>query len=276
MTIFLAQVTDLHIRARGDLAFGRLDTAAYLRAAMASLQRLRQRPHAVVFTGDLTDRGAAAEYEHLAELLQPLESAGMPLYLLPGNHDERRELRNRFMHHEHLSDSEFVQYTVALGGGGLHLVCLDTVQAGAGHGQLCDARLRWLDEELARLDGRPVILAMHHPPFATLIGHMDRVGIVEGAEEFARIIAAHPNVERVICGHLHRTIYTQVGGRLVSTAPSPAHQVCLDLAPDAAPGWTLEPPGYHVHAWSGPGRLVTHVAAIGEHPGPYPFHDGPG
>jgi hypothetical protein len=47
--------------------------------------------------------------------------------------------------------------------------------------------------------------------------------------------------------------------------------VCLDLAPDAASAWTLEPPGFHVHAWSGLGRFITHVAAIGAFDGPHGF-----
>ena len=115
---------------------------------------------------------------------------------------------------------------------------------------------------------------MHHPPFETLIGHMDRIGLLDGADELAEILAGHPAVERVICGHLHRTIYSRVGGAVVSTAPSPAHQVCLDLAPDAASTWILEPPGFHLHAWSSPGRMVSHVAAVGRFDGPHPFHDG--
>lgn len=284
-TTFLAQITDLHIRAPGQLAYGRLDTAPYLRGAIDALLGLRQRPHAVVLTGDLTDQGSPVEYAHLATLLAPLVEAAVPLYLLPGNHDDRDALRAAFAHHAHLNGAGgarnasavrggFLQYSVGIGHGGLRLVCLDTVDTGRSAGRLCGQRLRWLDAELTRLAGQPVIVAMHHPPFDTLIGHMDRIGLVEGTNELAAILARHANVERVICGHLHRTIYTQVGGRLVSTAPSPAHQVCLDLAPDAASAWTLEPPGFHIHAWSGHGRLVTHVSAIGPHPGPFPFHDG--
>jgi 3',5'-cyclic AMP phosphodiesterase CpdA len=273
MPTFLAQITDLHIREPGRLAYGRLDTAPYLRAAVAAVQRLKQKPHAVVLTGDLADFGREAEYAHLAELLAPLE-AEVPVFMLPGNHDERDQLRRSFARHAYWPDSEFAQYTVSVGNDGLQLVCLDTVQAGQGAGRLCAERLAWLDAELTRLAGQPVVLAMHHPPFDTLIGHMDQLGLTEGAGDFERIVAAHPNIERVICGHLHRTIYSQVGGRLVSTAPSPAHQVCLDLSPAAPSAWTLEPPGFHVHAWAGPGRLITHVAPIGEFAGPFPFHDG--
>jgi 3',5'-cyclic-AMP phosphodiesterase len=271
MTTLLAQLTDLHIREPGRLAYGRLDTAPYLRAAVQAVLALPQRPHAVVLTGDLTDFGRAAEYAHLAELLAPLP---MPLYLLPGNHDERAQLRRSFAGHAYLGDGEFVQYSVSLGEQGLRLIALDTVEPGASHGRLCAKRLQWLADTLDRHRGEPVVIAMHHPPFDTLIGHMDRIGLQEGAQALADILAAHPTVERVICGHLHRTIYSRIGGAVVSTAPSPAHQVCLDLAPDAASAWILEPPGFHLHAWPGPGRMVTHVAAVGPFDGPHPFHDG--
>ena len=276
MKTLLAQLTDLHIREPGRLAYGRLDTAPYLRAAVQAINALPQRPHAVVLTGDLTDFGRAAEYEYLSEMLAPLT---VPLYLLPGNHDERAQMRRIFAQHTYLGDGEFVQYCVSVGESsgqdpGLRLVTLDTVDAGAPSGRLCARRLQWLDDTLKRHRGEPVVIAMHHPPFETLIGHMDRIGLLEGAAALAEILTAHPTVERVICGHLHRTIYTRLGGVVVSTAPSPAHQVCLDLSPDAASAWILEPPGFQLHAWSGPGRMVTHVAAVGRFDGPHPFHDG--
>ena len=271
MKTLLAQLTDLHIREPGRLAYGRLDTAPYLRAAVQAIEALPQRPHAVVLTGDLTDFGRAAEYEHLAAMLAPLS---MPQFLLPGNHDERAQLRRSFKEHAYLGDGEFVQYSVSLGEHGLQLLALDTVEPGAPHGRLCPKRLQWLSDALDSHRGEPVVIAMHHPPFETLIGHMDRIGLLDGADELAEILAGHPAVERVICGHLHRTIYSRVGGAVVSTAPSPAHQVCLDLAPDAASAWILEPPGFHLHAWSSPGRMVSHVAAVGRFDGPHPFHDG--
>lgn len=269
MTVLIAQLSDLHVREPGRLAYGRLDTAPYLRAAVASILRLKQRPAAVVVTGDLTDFGRDAEYAHLAELLAPLP---MPVYLLPGNHDDRGGLRRAFPAHAHLGTDGYVQYGVDVGE--LRLVALDSVTAGESGGRLCAERLRWLERELDAHRDRPVVVAVHHPPFRTLIGHMDRIGLVDGADALEALVARHPNVERIVCGHVHRTIHARFGGTIVSTAPGTAHQVCLDLADDAASAWVLEPPGFHVHAWSGPGRLVTHAAASGEFDGPHPFHAG--
>ncbi len=266
----LLQLSDLHIREPGRLAYGRIDTAPYLREAVASIGRLPQRPDAVVITGDLTDFGRAAEYDHLRELLAPL--APLPIYLLPGNHDERQQLRASFPEHAWLGTEGFVQYSVPVGA--MQLIALDTVVPGASEGSLCAERLDWLAAQLDAHRDRPVVIAMHHPPFRTLIGHMDEIGLLQGADELEALVARHPNVERVICGHLHRSIQVHFGGSLALTVPSPAHQVCLDLAPDAPSAWTLEPPGYAVHALPAGGRLVSHLAASGRYEGPYPFHDG--
>ena len=268
MTTFLLQLSDLHIRAPGKLAYGRIDTAQYLKRAIDSILRLPQQPDAVVITGDLTDFGQAPEYDHLRELLAPLP---MPVYLMPGNHDARSQMRRSFADHSYLGSSGFMQFSVPVGD--LQLIALDTVNTGASAGFLCAERLAWLEKELRTHANRPVIIAMHHPPFQTLIGHMDAIGLLQGAAELEALVTQYPNVERVICGHLHRSIQVRFGGSIAATAPSPAHQVCLDLSAQAASMWTLEPPGFVLHALPASGRLVSHGVASGQYDGPYPFYE---
>jgi 3',5'-cyclic-AMP phosphodiesterase len=269
MTTLLLQLSDLHIREPGKLAYGRIETAPYLKRAIDSILRLPQQPNAVVITGDLTDFGRATEYDHLRELLAPLP---MPVYLMPGNHDDRDQLRSSFPDHLYLGSNGFVQFSVPVGD--LQLIALDTVNTGASAGFLCSERLAWLAKELKIHANKPVIIAMHHPPFQTLIGHMDAIGLLAGADELEALVTQYPNVERIICGHLHRAIQVRFGGTIAATVPSPAHQVCLDLAPDAASMWALEPPGFGLHALPANGRLVSHTLASGQYDGPFPFHDG--
>ena len=267
MTTFLAQLTDLHIREPGRLTYRRIDTAQYLKRTVQSVLALPQPPHAVVITGDLTDFGRPAEYAHLRSLLAPLGE--LPIYLLPGNHDDRDALRTAFPEHTWLRSEGFIQYAVDIGA--LRLIALDTVVPGHSEGALCEERLQWLELQLTASEGRPVVIAMHHPPFETLIGHMDKIGLLQGAQALEDLVRRHPNVQRVICGHLHRSIQVGFGGTVAMTSPAPAHQVCLDLAPDAASAWTLEPPGFMLHALPHGGRLVSHAVASGQFDGPHPF-----
>ncbi len=262
------QITDLHIRAPGQLAYGRIDTAAYLRTTIESILRLNQQPCAVVVTGDLVDFGRVEEYEYLRELLAPLP---MPVYLMPGNHDDRENLRRAFPQHDYLGRTGFIQYHRRIGP--VHLLALDTMKPQCSDGMLCTQRLTWLERQLALLEGEPVVVAMHHPPFRTLIGHMDEIGLSEGSAELDAVLRRHTNVERILCGHLHRAIEVRYGGTVAATCPAPAHQVTLNLDPAAASDWMLEPPAFRVHGWDAANRrLVTHLAPAGRFEGPYPFH----
>jgi Icc protein len=273
MQKLLIQLSDTHIRLPGQLAYRRVDTSAHLAQAVAAVNRLPQRADAVVVTGDLTDFGRADEYAQLRNLLEPL---GCPVYLMPGNHDDGAELRRAFPDHAYLhqGDGTRVRYAVELGG--LRLIALDTTVPMAAHGELDDEQLAWLDAELAQAPATRTIVALHHPPFATRIGHMDDIGLVHGAAALAAVIARHHQVERIISGHLHRSIQARWAGTIAMTAPSTAHQVALDLAADAASAFMMEPPGFLVHAWSGTAPLITHLAYTGDFEGPYPFHDGGG
>lgn len=266
--MLIAQLTDLHIRMPGQKAYRIVETDRCLPPAIAALNQLEPRPDCLILSGDLTDFGRPAEYAHLRDMLQPLD---MPCYLIPGNHDDRAALLAAFPDQpwqERLDG--FVQY--AIEHHPLRLLMLDTVVPGSPHGALCPRRLDWLAERLAEQPGRPTLIAMHHPPFDSGIDHMDAIGLLQGRAELEAIVAAFPNIERIICGHQHRTVFRRFGGTLASICPSPAHQVALDLRPDGPSAFILEPAGFHLHLWHG-GALVSHVAVLGEHAGPYPFHE---
>ena len=111
---------------------------------------------------------------------------------------------------------------------------------------------------------------MHHPPFATGIDLMDRDRPRWRRRALPRSSRRHRQVERILCGHLHRAIDRRFAGTVAGTAPSTAHQIRLDLRPEARLSFVFEPPGYQLHLWRD-GGLVTHTAVFGDWPGPYPL-----
>lgn len=275
--MLIAQLTDLHIRPKGRLAYGLVDTASYLAEAVAVLAGGRFPLDAIIVTGDLTDFGTPEEYAHFLDLIAPL---AVPVLPLPGNHDNRAAMAAALAHLAPFPQGEDGHLSYRADIGGMRLLMLDATVPGHPHGQILPSHIAWLESTLADAPGRPALLALHHPPFLTGIGHMD-VQNCHGASELEACLARWPNVLAVVCGHVHRAIHTTFAGRAASIAPSPAHAVSLDFADDAPPRFHLEPPGFHLHRWQpaegGPhGRLVTHFVPIGAFSGPHPFFDASG
>lgn len=269
--MLICQISDMHIKSRGKLSYRVVDTSAFLERCVDHILALKPRPDIVIASGDLTDFGRPEEYVHLRELLAPL---AMPIYMIPGNHDQRENLIAAFPDHAHLRQTlPFIQY--AIEEYPLRILALDTVIPFESGGTLCAARLAWLQEKLDQAPERPTVIVMHHPPFKTFIGHMDRIGLAN-AEALRAIVQRHPQVERILCGHLHRPIQVRWAGTLASTAPSPAHQVALDLSEDGPSRFMMEPPAYQLHKWHPDTGLVSHTAYVGNFDGPYPFFEGGG
>src|ERR1041384_346226 len=115
--MMIAQITDLHVRPRGKVAYERVDTNAMLEAAVATIEALPRTPAPASASGELTDCGLAEEYQVLPDILGPLS---MPVYLVPGNHDRRAELFAEFGSDGYLrNDDGFLAYTIRAHVGGL-------------------------------------------------------------------------------------------------------------------------------------------------------------
>jgi 3',5'-cyclic AMP phosphodiesterase CpdA len=245
----LAQLSDPHIGA--GWADG--DPVARLAAAVESVRAVRQ-PDAVLVSGDLADSGADAEYEQVRELLAPLQA---PVYVLPGNHDERNGL------HRHFgvpgADGELVQYSVDLGP--MRLVVLDTTRPGEDAGDLGAERLEWLDAELAAAPELPTLVAMHHPPVLTGIPAWDELGLpLADRRALGDVIERHGQVRRLVGGHVHRAITGDLAGRPVLTVPSTYVQGRLNFAAQQIE-LADEPAGFALHAVVD-GELVSHIQPV--------------
>ncbi len=268
--MIVAQITDTHIKPRGELAYGRVDTAPFLSAAVAHINALDPAPDLVILTGDITDRGTVEEFDHARELLAPLR---LPLIALPGNHDRRESFRDAFAAHMNLPESGHLSY--AEDKYPLRLIMIDDTVPGQPHGEITADHAAWLDRTLTAQSGKPTLVAMHHPPFLTGIKHMD-VQNCRGEERLSDVLMKHPQVLALACGHLHRNILTTFAGKPASICPSQAHAVSLTLNPDAPSSFHMDPPSLHLHVWRDDGtpfgNLLTHQSFIGDIDGPYPFY----
>jgi 3',5'-cyclic-AMP phosphodiesterase len=246
----LLQLSDFHLGAtwaEGDARELLAETIEWIRVH-------GPKPDAVLVSGDLVDHGTDDEYAQVGELLELLSA---PVHVLPGNHDDRSALRRRF----DLPgvDAEPVQYAADVGP--LRLVAVDTTRPGEDGGQLDENRLAWLEEVLAADQGTPTVVAMHHPPLATGVSGWDEIVLPRPDRlALARVVERHPHVQRIVAGHLHRTLVGAIGGRSVLVVPSTYVQGQLDFAASQV-SLSSERPGFAVHAMID-GELASYVQGV--------------
>lgn len=251
----IAQISDLHIRQQGELIEGKIDTFEFLTACIDRINALPRLPDFVIASGDLADSGSPAEYLRLKSQLDRLK---MPYHVMPGNHDSRAGMRGVFGDAPALSAAStgHLQYAIDLSD--LRILCLDTLDEGKEGGWLCMDRLDWLHDQLAA-SPLPTMIFLHHPPFDCGIPGMDTIKL-GNADALAELLKEHAHIIGLACGHVHRSIFTTWLGMPACICPSPAHQIHLDMTPDAPLAWTLEPGGFLLHHIKN-GVLTSHVVS---------------
>ena len=86
----VAHLSDPHLLAGGARQAGVVDTDAGLVRALERLAAVDPPPQALVFTGDLADKGEPDAYRRLRELVEPAAATmGAEVIWTMGNHDER-------------------------------------------------------------------------------------------------------------------------------------------------------------------------------------------
>lgn len=209
----VAHLSDVHLLADGKLQYGTVNPEAGLEQVLDRLSRIDPRPQVLVFTGDLADRSEPAAYARLRELVEPAAAAmGAEVVWVMGNHDERADYSLGLFGVASDEPQDRV-YDVA----GLRVIALDTTVPGYHHGEVSEAQLDWLREQLAVPAPSGTVLALHHPPIP--LPMLPAAEIIELADQhrLAEVIRGS-DVRVVIGGHFHYSSYSTFAGVPVSVA----------------------------------------------------------
>lgn len=205
-----------------------------------------QKPDALILTGDLSFNGAVESHRALAEKLTAVEAAGVPVYVLPGNHDvynhyaarfqgdgfdlvepataaDFAEIYGDFGFDEAIArDTDSISYVAQLDGK-TRLLMLDTNTLEKPCG-LSKGTLAWVEQQLAtaRADGQRVIAAGHQNLYRHTVFNF---GYVIGQNEALAALLRQAGVEVFLSGHLHTqhimTIdgLTEIAGSSLAVTP---------------------------------------------------------
>ncbi|MCU1402916.1 MAG: phosphodiesterase [Microbacteriaceae bacterium] len=210
---FLLHLSDTHLLAGGNRLYGSVDSERHLREVFAELERSGRRPEAIIFTGDLADKGEPDAYDRLRAIVEPAaDRLGAQVIWVMGNHDIRENVRTRLF--GELATQKPIDRVYDING--LRVITLDSSVPGFHWGEVTDAQLDWLAEELSTPAPHGTILAMHHPPLpsvldlAALVELRDQAGLAEVLEG--------SDVRSILAGHLHYSSTGTFAGIPVSVA----------------------------------------------------------
>jgi 3',5'-cyclic AMP phosphodiesterase CpdA len=231
-----------------------MGTAA-LGRALGHLAELRPRPDAAFITGDLADRGEPEAYRAMAGLLEGLP---FPAYVIPGNHDDKRELLAALGPWCPAGPELLPEICYSVRVGPVLAVALDTAMEGSHSGGVSEKACRWLANELSRNRGAPALVFCHHPPFESGMGLMDTPFIND--DWLASALREDPAV-LLCCGHLHAGMALVWRGIRAVAAPPVSMDMVLELTQSGGGAYTVGTPGYSIHSL-GPEGMLSHFRAV--------------
>lgn len=249
--IRILQLTDTHLYADGNRRLLGLNTLQCLREVIALARNEHPAPDFVLATGDLVHDASPAAYKLAAE---ELCSLGVPVFSLPGNHDDPDGMCTHLEAHG-------VSCTKELQLGDWQILLLDSVIPGEEGGRLAQSELECLAGKLQEGSGH-VLVCLHHQPVKVGSAWIDTMAL-ENADEFFAVLDACPRVRGVLWGHIHQDFDQLRNGVRLMASPS----TCVQFTPGVDDFQVdLAPPGYRHLSLLPDGRIITEVKRLDAYP----------
>lgn len=189
-----------------DVHFGREDRAALDQVADFTSH---VKPDAVIFAGDITQKGRHSEFKAAREWLRSLK---FPVIAAPGNHDTplinmtARVLKPFARYEKYMQGMDGVDSLIELGGGAVRIVAINSARGVQGRLNWADGviDLEDLERGLALLAGGPEdawrLLICHHPLDEPGLSQVS-VATKRGGDALKLCAQAH--VDAILTGHIH-------------------------------------------------------------------------
>ncbi|HZK58965.1 MAG TPA: phosphodiesterase [Cryobacterium sp.] len=256
---FLLHLSDTHLLADGRRLYDSVDSAAHLAELFAEVEASGGRPDAIIFTGDLADKGEPGAYDRLREIVEPAaERLGAKVIWVMGNHDDRGAFRANLL--GELPTTNPIDHVIELGG--LRIITLDTSVPGFHHGELSAHQLDWLADELRVPAPDGTILVMHHPPVPSVLDLAVAVELRDQAG-LAQVLRG-TDVRSILGGHLHYSSTATFAGIPVSVASATCYTQDLNVPVGGTRGRDGARAFNLVHVY--PDTVLHSVVPLGSYP----------
>lgn len=246
LPIRIVQLSDLHFFEEPGSCLHGVDTE---KSFQAVLEKLKDETFSfIILSGDLTQEGSYEAYLRIAKALKFFQ---VPVYYVPGNHDDSKILARVFpveniSNHRHIILKDW------------HIILLNSAVPNAIEGFLDRTQLHYLKHCLQAYPEHKALIVFHHHLVPLSTSWIDDYRLMN-ADEFWEIVAYYPNIAAVCYGHVHMATEEKINNIYCYSAPS----TCVQFK-RYAPIFTIDDlsPGYRVVELYADGVLKTEVKRV--------------
>lgn len=182
-----------------------------------------------------------------------------PVYVLPGNKDERTNLRAAFSRKRYfVPNHAFIDY--AIEDYPVRLIALDTLSPGHGRGDFRREQAEHLHALIDAEPNNPIAVFTHHPPFEVPVGP-DRFHFesMEGMARLCEVLQRCTRLIGIFSGHVHRAASGKIGRIPASVVPC----IATTLRKGEYPAHMKTRPIYHLHRYDPAWGFITESRVVG-------------
>jgi Icc protein len=190
-----------------------VNTEVSFQSVLSLLQKQNEAFDLVLLSGDLSQDGSQESYKRLASGLEKLK---VPVYYVPGNHDDLKVMLEVFPYQTMSNERHLVFKD-------WHLILLNSQKMGKPEGHLNEDELAYLEDCLRAYKTHHALVLFHHQPVPVGSSWIDDIGL-SNADQFWQIILRYPRVNTILFGHVHQAFKQTVNGVKCLGSPSTCFQ----------------------------------------------------
>lgn len=209
----IIQVSDSHLFSDKNKSLVGVPTQESFEAVIDLIKRKAGEFDMIIHTGDLSQDFALPSYIRVAEMLGVFN---VPIYCVPGNHDDPDIMKNVYPY-EHMSGDKHIVKDP------WQIILLDSHKKDAVEGYFEEDQLKHLEDCLARHPELNSMIMFHHQPMPVGCRWLDNLGL-KNADAFWKIISRFPNVKGIVFGHVHQQYEQVMNGIPCYSVPSTCFQ----------------------------------------------------
>jgi Icc protein len=206
----VVQITDTHLSANANKTLLGVNLQTSFNAVIDLIrQHEMNKVDLILVSGDLSHDGSVDSYQNLANALS---SFHVPVYVVPGNHDDMATMLHTFPYQNVSKDRHIILKD-------WQIILLNSQVPGQVHGELSHQQLDFLIRSLELHPERRAIIVFHHQPVPMGCEWLDKIGLLN-ADEFWEVVSQYSNVNTILFGHVHMESENKVNNMMCYSSPS--------------------------------------------------------